>query len=173
MLAYLGKRYTGLRLQINAAKRAVAGAFGRKFPGHALRVAQGKEVRLAVSKKALHNVKTRIRDLTRRSNSRSMQQMAEDRCSCLLGWEAYFARAQTPKGLRTLGEWMRHRLRAMQLKQRKRSRTILREPRALGATEVVAKRVCGNSRCWWRNSDGRLKTTPTIACFDRLAVARL
>ena len=42
VLAYLGKRYTGLRLQINAAKRAVAGAFGRKFPGYELRVAQAE-----------------------------------------------------------------------------------------------------------------------------------
>jgi hypothetical protein len=33
--------------------------------------------------------------------------------------------------------------------------------------------VTGNSRCWWRNSDGLIKTVLTIAYFDRLGVPRL
>ena len=36
VMAYLRKLYTGLRLQINEAKSAVASAFGRKFLGYAL-----------------------------------------------------------------------------------------------------------------------------------------
>jgi hypothetical protein len=34
----------------------------------------------------------------------------------LLGWKAYFRLAQTPRVWRELDEWLRHRLRAIQLK---------------------------------------------------------
>jgi hypothetical protein len=59
----------------------------------------------------------------------------------LLGWKAYFGLAQTPGVWRELDEWLRHRLRAIQLKHWKRPQTIYRELKALGATEDVAKRV--------------------------------
>ena len=65
------------------------------------------------------------------------------------------------------------RLRAIQLKHWKRPATIYRELKELGAGETVARRVAGNSRRWWRNSDGLLKTVLTIAYFDRLGVPRL
>ncbi|HSI57107.1 MAG TPA: group II intron reverse transcriptase/maturase, partial [Ideonella sp.] len=64
-------------------------------------------------------------------------------------------------------------LRAIQLKHWKRPRTIYRELRALGAGETVARRVAGNSRRWWRNSDRLLHTVLTIAHFDRLGLPRL
>ena len=35
----------------------------------------------------------------------------------------------------------------------------------LGGAPNVAKRVAANSRRWWRNRDGRLKTVLTIAHF--------
>jgi RNA-directed DNA polymerase len=72
-----------------------------------------------------------------------------------------------------LDEWLRHRLRALQLKHWKRGRTIYRELITLGATEQVAKRVAGNCRSWWRNSDGEIKRVLTIAYFDKLGVPRL
>jgi RNA-directed DNA polymerase len=53
VMAHLRKLYTGLKLQINEAKSAVASAFGRKFLGYELWVAKGKEVKCAVAHKAL------------------------------------------------------------------------------------------------------------------------
>ena len=49
----------------------------------------------------------------------------------------------------------------------------LAELKALGAGETVARRVAGNNRRWWRNSNHLLKTVLTIAYFDRLGVPRL
>jgi hypothetical protein len=89
------------------------------------------------------------------------------------GWKAYSKLADTPKVWRGLDEWMRHRLRAIQLKQWRGGRTINRELRKLGASEDVAKRVAGNSRCWWRNSGKHLNMVLTIAYFDRLGAPRL
>jgi len=173
VMALLRKLYAGLKLQINEAKSAVGSVFGRKFLGYALWAAKGREVKCAVAHKAMDNFRARIRQLTRRSGGRSMEQVVQRLRPYLLGWKAYFGLAQTPKVWRELDEWLRHRLRAVRLRQWKRPRTMYRELKALGAGETVARRVAANSRRWWRNSDGLLKTVLTIAYFDRLGVPRL
>ena len=126
-----------------------------------------------VADQSLATFKQRARQLTRRSGGRSTGQVVQRLRPYLLGWKAYFGLAQTPRVWLKLDEWLRHRLRAIQLKHWKHGSTMYRELRSLGAPENVAKRVAGNSRCWWRNSDGLLKTTLTIAYFDRLGVPRL
>ena len=136
-------------------------------------MAQGKEVQCAVAKKALDNFKARIRQLTRRSGGRSMAQVVDKLRPSLLGWKAYFGLAQTPKVWRALDEWLRHRLRAIQLMHWTRPRAIYRELKALGASEDVAKQVAGNCHRWWRNSDRAIKRVLTIAYYDRMGVPRL
>ena len=173
VMGYLRKLYTGLKLQINEAKSAVASVFGRKFLGYALWVAKGKEVKCKVADKPLQNFKARIRQLTRRSGGRSMAQVVEKLRPYVLGWKAYFGMAQTPRVWRELDEWLRHRLRAIQLKHWKRPQAIYRGLKALGAKENVSRQVAANSRRWWRNSDRLLKTVLTIAYFDGLGVPRL
>ena len=64
----------------------------------------------------------------------------------MLGWKAYVGMAQTPRVWRELDEWLRHRLRAIQLKHWKRRRAIYRELKALGVKENVARQVAVNSR---------------------------
>jgi RNA-directed DNA polymerase len=144
VMAYLRRLYTGSKLQINEAKSAVASAFGRKFLGYALWVAKGREVKCAVAKKALENFKSRIWQLTRRLGGRSMEPVVEKLRPYLLGWKAYFGLAQTPRVGRELDEWLRHRLRAIQLRHWKRPRAIYRELKARGTSEDVAKQVAGN-----------------------------
>lgn len=173
VMGYLRKLYGDLRLQINEAKSAVGSAFGRKFLGYALWVAKDREVKCAVAHKAMADFKARIRQLTRRSGGRSIKQVVERLRPYLLGWKAYFGMAQTPKVWRELDKWLRHRLRAIQLKQWRRPRTIYRELTALGATPDAAQQVAGNARRWWRNSCGALHSVLTIAYFDRLGVPRL
>ena len=62
-----------------------------------------------------------------------MGQVVDRLRAYMLGWKAYFGMAQTPRVWRELDEWLRHRLRAIQLKQWKRGTTMYRELRALGA----------------------------------------
>ena len=173
VMALLRTLYAKLRLQINEAKSAVISAFGRKFLGYALWVAKGEEVKCAVADKALQNFRARIRQLTRRSGGRSMSEVVEKLRPYLLGWKAYFGMAQTPRIWRELDEWLRHRLRAIQLKHWKRPRTIYRELKALGASEDVAKQVAGNCRRRWHNSGMLLNSVLTIAYFDRMGLPRL
>lgn len=88
------------------------------------------------------------------------------------GWKAYFRLAQTPEVMRELDEWLRHRLRAVQLKQWRRGTTMFRELRKLGASADMAARIAGNARRWWRNSRMGLNLVMPIAYFDRLGVPR-
>lgn len=165
--------YGKLRLQINESKSAVASAFGRNFLGYAFWAAPAGEVRRCVSRKALATFRQNVRWRTRRSGGRSIAQVIERIRPHVLGWRAYFGLAQTPQVWRELDEWMRHRMRAIQLKQWRYGRTIYRELRALGAAAEVAQQVAANSRRWWRNSGGALNRVLTIRYFDRLGMPRL
>ena len=173
VMALLRNLYAGLGLQINEAKSAVGSAFGRKFLGYALWVAKGLEVKCAVARKALDNFQARIRQLTRRSGGRSLEQVVQRLRPYLLGWKAYFGLAQTPRVWRELDEWLRHRLRAIQLKHWKRPGAIYRALKALGAGEDTAKQVAVNGRRWWRNSAKLLNRVLSIAYFDQLGLPRL
>jgi len=173
VMAVLKRLYDKLHLTINTSKSAVASAFGRKFLGYSLWAAPKGEVRRAVSRKARETFKQRIRELTRRSGGRSIAQLIEPLRRYLLGWKAYFGLAQTPRVWRELDEWIRHRLRAIQLKHWKRGTTMHRELLALGASAKVARLVAANSRRWWHNSRLALNNVLTIAYFDRLGLPRL
>jgi len=173
VMGLLRRLYARLRLKVNETKSAVTSVFtARKFLGYSFWRYQG-QVKRAVAAKALATFKQRVRQLTRRSGVRSMQQVVDRLRSYLLGWKGYFRLSQTPRIWRTLDEWMRHRLRAIQLKQWRRSATIYRELRALGAPQWVAQKVAGNSRCWWCNSAKALNGVLTLAYFDRLGLPRL
>jgi len=173
VMTLLRRLYAGLHLTVNEAKSAVASVVGRKFLGYSLWVGPKGEIKRRVADKPMATFKQRIRQLTRRSGGRSMAEVVERLRPFVLGWRVYFGLSQTPKVWRTLDEWLRHRLRAVQLKHWKRGTTMWRELKALGASDAVARRVAANSRRWWRNSDGLLKTVLTIAYFDRLGVPRL
>jgi group II intron reverse transcriptase/maturase len=173
VLAGLRRCYARLQLKVNESKTAVASVRGRKFLGYCFWIARGGEVKRAVAAKALDAYKTRIRQLTRRTAGCNLTQVAESLRRYVPGWKEYFRLAQTPTVFRALDEWMRHRLRALQLKQWRRGSTIFRELRALGASVARARAVAGNSRRWWHNSRLNLNGLLPIAFFDRLGVPRL
>ena len=172
VMALLRQCYARLRLKVNETKSAVARVTGRKFLGYSFWFARG-EVKCKVAAKPLATFKQRVRRLTRRSCGCGMAEVIERLRPYLMGWKAYFGLAQTPGIWRSLDEWLRHRLRAIQLKHWKRGKTMHRELRALGAPPGLARTVAANSRCWWRNSGGEINRVLTIAYFDRLGVPRL
>ena len=173
VMAGLRKCYARLCLKVNAAKSTVTSAFGRKFLGYSLWRGPRGEVKRAVAIKAREAFKQRVRRITKRSGARSMGEVAQRLRSYLLGWKAYFQHAQTPRVMRELDEWLRHRLRALQLKQWRRGKTMYRELRARGATSEQAARIAGNARRWWRNSRYELNRIMPIGYFDQLGVPRL
>ncbi|MGE4061676.1 MAG: group II intron reverse transcriptase/maturase [Sphingomonadales bacterium] len=173
VMALLRRLYGRLRLTVNETKSAVASVFGRKFLGYSFWVAPGGAIKRKVAAKPLTAFKHRIRQLTRRSGGRSLQDVAERLRSYVLGWKGYFRLAQTPGVWKELDQWLRHRMRAVQLKQWKRGKTMYRELRALGAKPEVARQVAANSRRWWRNSGMLLNAVLTLDWSDKLGMPRL
>ena len=169
----LVRLYAKLRLRINESKSAVAPAWTRKFLGFSFWVAKGKSVKRRVAPKAIATMKARVRQITCRNGGRSLPSVAKELRGYLLGWKAYFRLADTPRIFSDLDEWIRHRLRTLQLKQWKRGTTMYRELRRLGAPEAVARRIAANSRSWARNGRMQLNIAMPIAYFDALGVPNL
>ena len=162
-----------LRLRINPAKSAVDRVWRRPFLGFSFWVARGGTVRVRVSGRSLVRMKDRVRQITSRSGGRSLVQVARELRRYLLGWKGYFRLADTPKVFRGLDEWIRHRLRAIQLKQWKRGRTVFRELRARGMSRLAAAKVAANARRWWRNSAMAINIALPNSYFKELGVPRL
>jgi group II intron reverse transcriptase/maturase len=173
VMRLLERLYAKLRLRINEPKSAVGSAFGRQFLGFSFWVAPGKAVKRRISGKALKAMKDRVRIITRRTRGRSLQQTALDLRGYLVGWKIFFRLADTPGVFKRLDKWIRHRLRAVQLKQWKRGRTIYRELVARGLSTDAAAMVAGNGRRWWRNSAMAIHIALPNRYFDELGVPRL
>jgi RNA-directed DNA polymerase len=163
--------YAKLALKVNEAKTAVARVWGRKFLGYCM--GRGKEgVKLKVCEPALDKLRQRIRQMTRPTRGRSLQQVAEDLRAYVPGWRAYFRLAQTPKVMTQLDQWLRRRLRALQLRQWRRGPTIFREASHLGATKELAARIANHAGSWWRGSAMGINIVMPNAYFDRLGVPK-
>jgi group II intron reverse transcriptase/maturase len=162
-----------LRLRVNESKSAVDRALNRPFLGVCFWVAPKKIVRVKVAPKALNKMKCRIRQLTRRIRGRSLAEVIELLRSYIRGWHGYFRIAETPKKFRELDEWIRHRLRAYQLKQWKRGKTVFRELVARGLNREIAARVAANTRRWWHNSAMAIHIALPNKLFDGLGLPKL
>jgi group II intron reverse transcriptase/maturase len=165
--------YAGLRLRLNEAKSAVARPWDRKFLGYSFWVAPGKVVKRRVAPKALETMKERIRQITARSGGRSLESVFKELRGYLVGWKEYFRLADTPRVFRELDEWIRHRLRAIQLKQWKRGATAYRALRALGMTQDTAAKVASGVRRWWWNASKLLHVALPTSYYDRMGVPKL
>jgi hypothetical protein len=169
----LRKLFTGLKLRVNESKSAVDLATRRKILGYSFWVAPGRTVKRRVSRKALQVMKDRVRLITKRNGGRSVVAVAAELRSYLVGWKEYYRLADTPRIFRDLDEWIRHRLRALHLKQWKRGTTIYRELRSRGLSDASAARVAANGRRWWKNSAMLLNVALPTRYFDQLGVPRL
>ena len=173
VMVQLRKLYGRLCLTVNEAKSAVASVFQRKFLGYSFWVAPGGKVKRRVADKAKATFKQRVRQLTRRSGGRSLEQVVERLRCYVLGWKGYFRLADTPGVWKELDKWIRHRMRAIQLKQWRRGRTAYRELLARGASPDAACMVAGNYRHLWRNSGQALHMVLGISWADQLGIPRL
>lgn len=173
VMALLVNLYGRLRLKVNESKSAVASVFQRKFLGFSLWVAAGGRIKRRVADKAMRTFKYRVRELTRRSRGRSLQHVVVQLRSYVLGWKGYFRWADTPGVWKDLDRWIRHRMRALQIKQWRCGKTAYRELLARGARPEVALMVAGNLRRLWRNSGTPLNRVLDLSWADQLKIPRL
>jgi group II intron reverse transcriptase/maturase len=167
-------QYAKLRLRVNEDKSAVARVWDRKFLGYSFWMAGGQVVKLRVGAKALKAFKERVRQITGRNGGRSMEQVARELRAYLLGWKQYYGLANTPGIFRSLDQWIRHRLRMIQLKQWKRGRTVYRELQRRGVGGPALGIAARFARSWWRVAGHRaLNIALPGKYFEQLGVPHL
>ena len=169
----LRKLFAKLKLRVNETKSKVTRATKSKFLGFSFWVARGRTIRRRVAPQAIERMKERVRELSRRSAGKSLAQMCKPLGRYLAGWKAYFRLAETPRAFADIDAWVRHRLRAVQLKHWKRGTTVYRELVARGMSPDAARRVAANSRRWWHNSAMAIHIALPNRLFDELGVPRL
>jgi RNA-directed DNA polymerase len=132
-----------MRLQVNAAKSAVARPEERHFLGFRLRREPlDGTVAVLLSKRTKERVDDRIRELTPRNWGNSLSACLLGLNAYLLGWVGFFGIC-TPaaqRELHSLDAHVRRRLRAMLLKQWKKKRFIARRLIKLGVKPKTAWR---------------------------------
>lgn len=138
-----------LRLKVNLAKSAVAQAGERHFLGFNVRCEpRHGAVEVVLSKRSKDRIDAKIRELTPRNWGSSLEACITQLNRYLSGWMGFFGicTVQVRSILGNLDAHIRRRLRAIQLKQWKRRRTI--------AQQLIARGI--RRRNAWRSVyDGR------------------
>ena len=102
-----------------------------------------------------------------------MATVVEELRNYLPGWKQYFRLADTPGIFAGHDKWIRHRLRALQLKQWKRSHRVYAELQKLEVPGSAAAQVAAHTRRWWHNAAMFVHFGLTTRYFDQLGVPRL
>ena len=139
-----------LKLKVNRKKSAVGKPQERKFLGFSF--TYGERARRRISPEALRRFKKRIKAMTRRVGSMSLERRIKLLNQYLRGWRGYFGFCETSTVLERLDSWIRRRLRAIVWKMWRKSRTRYRELKRLGVNSVLAGHTAGSAHDVWRVS---------------------
>ena len=141
-----------LKLKVNESKSRVAKPRNCSLLGFSI----GKEGRVYVSDKSIRRFKDRIRELTRRTRGRRIEQVLMEVANYLQGWRQYYNYAYQKHRFRELMGWIKRRLRCYLWKQW--GRAGYRELRKRGVSRELAWNTCKSHHGPWR-----LSRSPALA----------
>jgi len=134
LVPYIEKK---LFLEVNREKSTVAYITGVKFLGYSFYKTKG-EGRLRIHPKSVAKMRSRLRELTSRSNGWGYDRRKEALKQFITGWVNYFKHADMRVMLMKTDEWYRRRLRMVFWKQWKRVSTRQANLVKLGMTKAKA-----------------------------------
>jgi RNA-directed DNA polymerase len=127
-----------------------------------------------IAPKALERVKKRIRELTHRTQGRSMADVIARLGGYLTGWRGYFAFCETPRVLHDLDAWIHRRLRSLLWKQWERGPRRVAELCKRGVGKELAVNTAASPHGPWRISRSpALSYAIPDALLARLGLPRL
>jgi len=173
VMAALERMYAQLRLKVNRTKSKVALAQKCSLVSYSFWYAKGGAVMLRVAPKATHAFKQRVREITRRNGGWSLARVVAELRKYLPGWKEYFQLANTPYVFADHDKWIRHRLRALQLKQWRRGPKVYAEMRRLGLSHSAAAQAAVLNKRWWYRAARLVQVGLTTRYYDRMGVPRL
>ena len=136
-----------LKLKVNTTKSAVAPARGRKFLG--FNFGTGRIPLRAVAEESIQRFRARVRELTGRSQGRSIEVVVNRLAKYLRGWVGYFGFAEIRTVFQVLDSWIHRRLRSLLWKQWGR-RGRYRELRRRRVSQDLARSLVKSCHGPWR-----------------------
>jgi len=136
-----------LALVINRTKSKAVRLGDCTFLGFTM--SQGK---LRWTAAAVQRFKERVREITHRSNGKSMRQRIPILRRYVTGWLNYYGHSYSYSQLLELDQWLRRRVRLCYWKQWKRPRTRRRHLLALGISKDDVKLATRSRKGYWRMS---------------------
>ncbi len=162
-----------LKLKINQSKSAVARPCERKFLGFSF--TRGKHAhRRKIAPESIRRFKQRVRQLTSRTRSISLEQQIAQLSEYLRGWKAYFGFAEATREFKDLDSWIRCRLRCVLWKQWKVYRRRKQELVARGVRPELAHTTAWSGKGPWRicNTSG-VRMALSNDYFEALGLLKL
>lgn len=139
-----------LKLKVNKEKSAVDRPWKRKFLGFSFTSNSKPKVRIA--SQSIKRFKNRIRELTSRRKSVSMEYRIYKLNQYLVGWMNYYQLADTRSVIGKLEGWLNRRLRMIRWKEWKLPRTKVKKLIELGVPKGKAYEWGNTRKAYWRIS---------------------
>lgn len=162
-----------LKLKVNKEKSAVGKPSQRKFLGYSC--TGGKHSKLRVSKKAIKNLKGKLKPLFRQGRGRNLERFIKgDLNPVIKGWINYFKLVEVKSFAEDLDGWIRRRLRLMLWQQWKRPWTRRKRLMYAGLSEERAVMSAFNRRGpWWNSGASHMNAAFPKKYFDRLELVSM
>jgi len=155
LVPYIEKK---LFLKVNREKSTVAYITKVKFLGHSFYKRKG-EGRLRIHPKSVEKMRTKIRELTSRSNGWGNVRRKESLRQYIIGWVNYFKNADMKKLVKETDEWYRRRLRMVLWKQWKRTSTKRDNLMKLGIARSKAWEYANTRKGHWHTANSWILST--------------
>lgn len=161
-----------LKLRINREKSAITRPRNIKFLGFGFTA--NRETKRRVHKESVKRFKYRVREITRRSYRRTVEDMIEELGKYLRGWKAYYGFCETKTTLKELDCWIRHRIRCFIWNQWPQYHTRVRELVKRGLSVETARPIAKSSKGSWRISRSKpVAWALPVSYFDNLGLPKL
>ena len=148
-----------LYLRVNREKTSVTDITKVKFLGYGF-YRREDTFRFRVHPKSLEKMKTRLREITSRSNGKGDVWRKESLKYFIMGWVNYFKLADMKSVLSKIDGWYRRRLRMVIWKQWKRVRTRFANLQRLGIPKQKAWEHANTRKGYWHTANSWILSVP-------------
>lgn len=146
-----------LKLRVNKEKSAVDRPWNLKFLGFSFYPKKGG-IGLRVHPKSVDKFKQKLKEITGRSRSMSIEERMVKLRQCITGWANYFGMADMQRLAKNLDEWLRRRIRMCYWKQWKKVKTKHDNLVKLGISKNKAWEYANTRKSYWHTANSPILT---------------
>lgn len=147
-----------LKLKVNESKSKAGSPLKLKFLGFALRSTGKGQAGIRTHEKSIDRFKTKIRELTHRSQGNSVGHVLMKLRRYTTGWLGYYAIADMRAFMQSASKWIRRKIRAYIWKQWKRVRTRYTRLQEHGIPAWQAWEWANTRKGYWRIAKSGIMT---------------